>query len=122
LHEPGKECHILGENILLGGFCQVPLKELDDLEVLQFTGLKDSTGKEIYEADIVSYEPMVCVDRIGTVEWSDYYNGWSIRDKECYPLSDFGVYSLQSPFLSFSYTKIIGNIFENPELLDRKDP
>ena len=83
----------------------------------QYTGLLDSEGREIYEGDVVRYEPNKLVDRIGQIKWSDYYNGWSVRDKDCYPASDFGEYSLASPFLSFNYVKIIGNIHENPELL-----
>lgn len=90
---------------------------LDRVIIQQFTGLTDSTGKEIYEGDIVEYEPRSLIYRIGTITYSDYYNGWSVKDHKCYPLSEFGDYSLASPFLSFGFTKVIGNIFETPELL-----
>jgi uncharacterized phage protein (TIGR01671 family) len=84
----------------------------------QYTGLKDSKGNEIYEGDIVKYNPdEPTIEREGIIEWSDYYHGWAIRDKQCYPESNYGVFSLASPFMSFNDVKIIGCIFETPELL-----
>jgi uncharacterized phage protein (TIGR01671 family) len=86
--------------------------------VQQYTGLQDRDGKEIYEGDIVKYNPDDrTVDREGIIEWSNYYHGWTIRDKQCYPESKYGVFSLACPFMSFNGVEIICHIFENPELL-----
>ncbi len=90
----------------------------ENFTVLQYTGMIDRNGVEMYEGDIVEYNPDEPIFRIGIIEYSDYYNGWSIRDKNCYPASEYGQYSLASPFLSFNTVKIIGNIFENSELLN----
>jgi uncharacterized phage protein (TIGR01671 family) len=80
--------------------------------------LKDKNGKEIYEGDIVKYNPDDrTVDREGIIEWSNYYHGWTIRDKQCYPESKYGVFSLACPFMSFNDVEIICHIFENPELI-----
>ena len=75
---------------------------------LQYTGLKDENGREIYESDIVR-----CVnDHVGAVEWEEhdccfnvdgYYNS-----SDDYPTMAFGE---GQPF------EIIGNIHENPDLL-----
>ena len=90
----------------------------DNYVVQQYTGLTDKNKNLIYEGDIVKYNPdKPNIERIGIIEFSNYYKGWSIKDSHCYPLSDFGVYSLGSPFLSFNWTEIVGNIFEHAELL-----
>ena len=89
--------------------------------IQQYTGLKDSKGVEIFEGDVVKYNPdEPNTEREGIIEWCDYYHGWAIRDKQCYPESNYGVFSLASPFMSFNDVKIISHIFENPELIKNK--
>lgn len=79
----------------------------DDWELMQSTGLKDKDGKEIYEGDIG-------VSDKGTqfiVLWIDDLHGFymktSLYGKECF---DFREYMM----IEF---KVIGNIYENPELI-----
>ena len=76
--------------------------------IMQYTGLKDKNGKEIYEGDIVEYSrnfPPILV------EWDDNIVGFKPfckYDSDCYGVpkkEDHSVY------------KIIGNVYENPELL-----
>ena len=88
----------------------------NEVIIQQFTGVVTETEKEIYEGDIVSYKSKT-QDRIGVVQFCVYYNGWAVKDSKAYPESDFGVERMDSPFMCFSDLKVIGNIFENPELL-----
>lgn len=81
----------------------------DDYIVQQSTGLKDKNEKEIYEGDIV--QKMI----IGPVEY--FLGEFSIGGVT--PLKDFLIIpSDENQPLNFNLDlEIIGNIFENPELL-----
>ena len=69
----------------------------EECDVLQFTGLKDKNGKEIYEGDILSDEG-----------WNNVVIKW--EDAQSFSLSEeYGQYA-------YDFT-IIGNIYENPNLL-----
>lgn len=92
----------------------------EQVEVMQYTGLKDKNGKEIYEGDIVKYKYLSgfqCEDDYpngGEEEIREvkYYNG-EFLPREKYNEVEDGFYS--SRYFDF---EIIGNIYENPELLN----
>lgn len=77
-----------------------------NLELEQYTGLKDNNGKEIYEGDIA------CIQ--GIKYYVDFEHGgfWFNNDKRRWkanrPLTHF---------VEINDCEIIGNIHENPELL-----
>ena len=73
------------------------------LEVNQYTGLKDKNGVEIYEGDILSYFGF---EYEVTFEESAF--GWS-EDGQFYAFAEMAIDEIEK-------TKIIGNIYENPEL------
>ncbi len=72
--------------------------------LMQYTGLKDKNGKEIYEGDILTYS--------GTTS-----NGNKIIREVNYNVENArfqsGMYLLSQ---SIELSEIIGNIYENPEL------
>ena len=76
------------------------------LELMQFTGLLDIDGKEIYEGDIVS-RPGTETNEV-IVEVVSFEEGKFVGVSEKYDTS----------YLNNNYGEIIGNIYENPELLE----
>ena len=81
------------------------LYQVDPETVGQYTGLKDRNGREIYEGDILRDE----FDRIFRVYWVDGEARFAIRQKKR-KTEYFMV-------ISHIHPVVIGNIYENPELL-----
>ena len=72
---------------------------IENAELLQFTGLKDKNGKEIYEGDIIKGRNLEGFYKIKEVKWD--VNQW-------YPFAGHRGYE------DF---EIIGDIYENKELI-----
>jgi uncharacterized phage protein (TIGR01671 family) len=83
------------------------LRALNDLVIMQFTGLVDKNGVEIYEGDIVSdgcRQNDHCISGVHVVE---------LRDGAFFP---FAVPGWEGT-MSVDKCQVIGNIHQNPELL-----
>lgn len=76
-----------------------------DAHIMQFTGMKDKDGKELYEEDIIQGHHFKSI-----IEWDDKKGGW-IMNAIGSPVK----YSLTQERAS-EFEKI-GNIYQNPKLL-----
>jgi hypothetical protein len=72
--------------------------------LLQFTGLTDKDGTEIYEGDVFQDEEDSSCEH---VEWDDEFGGWSTQ--AWYSVGEFAQIAKS--------LEVIGTIYENPELL-----
>lgn len=81
----------------------------DNFELMQSTGLKDKNGVEIFEGDIVKIIGDVLGDDMSVIRFTEggFYLDYKNLDTEFELL-----YSIDLPI------EIIGNIYENPELLE----
>lgn len=87
-------------------------KYCNEFELLQYTGVKDRKGKEIYEGDIIYWSCDDFEEKV-VVFWNDEYCKWSvycIEDKM--KIDDLYNYS------STDEIEVVGNVYENPELLE----
>lgn len=87
-----------------GGYANVPIK---NGTLCQFTGLLDRNGKEIYEGDALGSEGG------GIFEVKFEFSGWHFVSTKT---SKF--ISYPSPYSNAGRIAVIGNRFDNPELLE----
>ncbi|MFK4167223.1 YopX family protein [Paenibacillus lautus] len=88
-------------------------------QVMQYTGLKDRNGKEIYEGDIVRYpdaymngvdgdwDEVTCV---GEIKWDDDQAQFYVTNRESIDNEDF--------WEAIDEAEVIGNRWDNPDLLE----
>lgn len=96
-----------------GGICESDCFDFEGVIFTQSTGLKDKNDKEIFEGDILDYK-----GRKALVRWHGSYASFIYRfvdelqkrKTEWKPL-----------YLAYMKCEIIGNVYENRELLEDKE-
>ena len=118
-HTDGRHTHHfiipLGADLSLGTPVEKIQVEVDQSTICQCTGLKDKNGKVIWENDIVkhyndgAHPENYCT---GTVLWDENYAEFYRTSNE---------YGLSKPRISSDCIyEVVGNVFDNPELLEEK--
>jgi uncharacterized phage protein (TIGR01671 family) len=114
-------------SIFANGDCEYKVMDID-AKLMQYTGLKDKNGKEIYEGDVVKFKLFESIgDVFGFVQWwkesakfavSRYKwitnDGRLIEGKHAsggFPMNQIRTDTFE----------IIGNIYENPDLAEDKN-
>ncbi len=108
------------ENVLMDGMLLSAIGLPPDecrLVWLQYTGLKDKNGVEIYEGDIATYRTWQgkVGGKLKTVNAEVYWdkNAWCIKWKTKLGVGSTGLHIPESEEFG---SEVIGNIYENPEL------
>lgn len=93
--------------------CKGATERASKFHIMQYTGLHDKNGKEIYEGDVCAF-----------------YNKYNKTDykrvvRYCPMLACFGLYpdmtevwNYESDWIKIINIEVIGNIYESPELLN----
>lgn len=83
----------------------------DNENIMQYTGLVDKNNKEIYEGDIIKLDGVCGDDGIYQIYYEEDFAGFAITkhiDKSSSESFGYG---------ESHHCEVIGNIYENPELL-----
>ena len=108
-------------------------EEVDPSIISQSTGFKDSNGKKIFEGDIIEFDgpnlhrdliwwskemnmmdaiPLDCIEFNGYDYWNSKYPNFTYFDF---------CLMMQDPWGDFKEIKVIGNIYDNLELLEEQN-
>lgn len=118
-HTDGRHTHHfiipLGADLSLGTPVEKIQVEVDQSTICQCTGLKDKNGNLIWENDIVAYwdsysteSGLAEADCIGKVVWDDETISFQVTNR----------LSAESYEVLGDECSVIGNVFDNPELLE----
>ena len=132
LHDTEHAISLFGETIMFGEIWRmpddsgIPISEMNECIAMQFTGLRDKNGKEIYEGDIIKwytdsmwkFGKLYYGDAGWEIEWLKSDPAWDrqiereyiFKVQSFWPLSD-------DRYIQDSKLEVIGNIYEHPELL-----
>lgn len=84
----------------------------------QCTGLEDKNGKLIFEGDILEFVNDDGESSFYVVIWDTSLLSWQVQEISHYIKNDY--YGFDE-LCEFGDTEVIGNVYDNPELLQRSD-
>jgi uncharacterized phage protein (TIGR01671 family) len=88
----------------------------DEIELIQYTGLKDKNGKEIFEGDILEVKQ----NYLFKIIWHEESWGYEVIKNEALPICGYIKGHVSRGGLKHynNTSQVIGNIFANPEVLE----
>lgn len=90
--------------------------------IQQFTGLKDRNDKDIYEGDIIYWRVTPNTSPIAQSSHGEIVYSSKGSAQFCLKMPEYGISYCFNPVILNENFTVVGNIFENPELLiDEKD-
>lgn len=108
--KPNNQCAIITpDDTVIGKYGKVDIETIG-----QYVGLKDKSGNKIFEGDIVIITEDGCMNGfIGVVEYN----------KSCFDLKSIEDYDVYEglEYYEEEQLEVIGNIHDNPELLEVSD-
>ena len=97
------------------------------LKIMQYTGLKDCNGVEIYEGDILKYKAYYNLGHeknlsVNCVKWDETVDSDGFNHGKHYEwvVGADSLADVADSDYETAYAEIIGNIYENPELLQQQ--
>lgn len=97
----------------MAGIVSYAAEKNEEYDIVMYTNINDHKGKEIYEGDIVSYDseitPFSNSKFIGEVKLVD----------GCFVVENELLEKCVELFDEIAVIKVIGNIYENPEMLEK---
>ena len=122
--------NFFGEMAIRNWEGKINMYESDQYILMQYTGLKDKNGKEIYDGDIlcVYFDTDYSIQEKMFVKWDKYSDGEYVSCLECWTILDIKNLGNTTPLSEVNagstyghsdfQVEVIGNIYENSELLE----
>ena len=97
-------------------FGETNFMSFDEIELMQSTGLKDKSGKEIFDGDVLEIEDEGEVLGNAKLTWD---NEQAVFMMEAISVDDIAPFHEIISDETYSY-RVVGNVYKNPELLEDK--